>query len=174
LKSVGETLAIAAVALAAVGAAAAIDSGMQQAEAAELEKKQYEDEKKLAEAAGAQEEAQRRRVLMETLATQESIRAGRGTELFGPGYDVQRQSSIDAANDDILTIRANALGRSNRYQLGASIAGIRGRNAVTSSYGSAASSLLSGARAGSSLSSPSGGGQSMVGSSDPVSTQGPF
>jgi hypothetical protein len=143
----------AAVAAAAVSAAASIESGRQQANAAKLEQKQYEDQADIARVQGEQQEAARRQQLADTLATQSAIRAGRGVELDS-GTGTLRESSTVAAARDIDTIKANSLNQQRSFGLNAAAAGERATGAMIAGIGGAASSLLSGASAYSSLSKP--------------------
>jgi hypothetical protein len=144
----------AAVAAAAVSAAASIESGRQQANAAKLEQKQYEDQADIARVQGEQQEAARRQQLADTLATQSAIRAGRGVELDSGTGTTLRESSTVAAARDIDTIKANSLNQQRSFGLNAAAAGERATGAMIAGIGGAASSLLSGASAYSSLSKP--------------------
>lgn len=149
-----ETLAIAAVAASVVSAGAAVAGGMQQAKAAKLEEKQYQDQADIARVQGEQQEAARRQQLADTLATQSAIRAGRGVELDSGTGTALRDASTVAAARDIDTIKANSLNQQRSFGLNAAAADARATGAMIAGIGGGASGLLSGANAYSTLSKP--------------------
>lgn len=152
----GETaiMAAAIAVSAAASAGTAIYTGQQQAAAskanAQAQAAQYAEEQRTARLAAEQEEAAKRRTLDAVLSSQDALRAGRGLDLGSPTGEAIRRESIEQAEWDITTIRANANARDRRLGLASDSALIRGRNetrtAVVSSYGSAVGSLAGGAR----------------------------
>ena len=152
----GETAIIAtAIAVsAAASAGTAIYTGQQQAAAskanAQAQAAQYAEEQRAARLAAEQEEAAKRRTLDAVLSSQDAIRAGRGLDLGSPTGDAIRRDSIEQAEWDITTIRANANSRERRLGLASDSALTRGRNdartALVQGYGSAVGSLAGGAR----------------------------
>lgn len=150
-----ETAVLAAVAVSAVaGAGTAIYSGQQQAaaakDAAQAQAAQYEEERRAARMAAEQEEAAKRRDLNRVLSAADALRAGRGLDLGSQTGEALRRASIDAAEGDIETVRANAERGGRRLGLAADAALRRGDNtanaAIVTSYGQAVGSLASGAR----------------------------
>ncbi|MBR0682742.1 hypothetical protein GXW74_19780 [Roseomonas eburnea] len=150
-----ETAVLAAVAASAVvGAGTAIYSGQQQAAAAKAQAQataaQYEEERRAARLAAEQEEAAKRRDLGRVLSAADALRAGRGLDLGSQTGEAIRRASIDAAEGDIETIRANDNRTGRRLGLAADAALRRGGEtanaAIIGSYGQAVGSLASGAR----------------------------
>lgn len=146
---------IAAVAVAAAASAGtAIYSGQQQAaaakDAAQAQAAQYAEERQAARLAAEQEEAAKRRDLNRVLSAADALRAGRGLDLGSQTGEALRRASIDAAEGDIETVRANAERGGRRLGLAADAALRRGDNtantAIVTSYGQAVGSLASGAR----------------------------
>lgn len=133
---------------AVVSAGASIAAGVQQARAAEIEARQYEDERRNAATAAEQDEAERRRELARTLAAQEAMRAGRGTELFSQNALNIRQQTIAAAEDDINTSRLNFLSRQRRYALGAQGARSSATGALIGGFADATGTLATTAARG--------------------------
>ncbi len=141
----GVEAAIAAAAVSALASAGtAIYSGQQQKAAAEAEAAQYVEEQAAARTAAIQEEAARRRDMNRTLASMDALRLGRGLDLMSETGQAIRRESIDNAEADITTIRANANRRDRRLGLSVGSALDRGETAVVSSYGQAVGSLASG------------------------------
>ena len=151
--------AIATVVSAAASAGTAIYSGQQAKVAAEAEAAQYAEEREAARVAAAQEEAAKLRTLRQTLAATDAIRLGRGLDLMSETGQAIRRESVDNAEADITTIRANANRRDRRLGLSVGSALDRGEAAVVSSYGQAVGSLAGGvSSAYSIMSRPSVGG----------------
>ena len=143
-----ETATLAAVAMAASAAASAgtaIYSGIQQREAADAQAAQYEEERMAARTAAQQEEAAKQRQLNRVLGASDALRAGRGLELMSTTGEEIRRENIDAVNNDITTIRANANVRTRRLGLAADNARNQGDAAVVAGYGRAVGSLASAA-----------------------------
>ena len=146
---------------AAVSAAASISAARQQAGAAKIARQQYEEEAANARMQADQEEVARRDELQRVLAAQDAIRAGRGVELDSPTGLAIRDTTIADVESDIGVARYNALSKARRFDLGAAIEETRGRSAMISGIGGAASSILSAAsafRGGASPGGASGGG----------------
>ncbi|MBR0661334.1 hypothetical protein [Neoroseomonas oryzicola] len=140
-----ETVAISAVAIAAAASAGtAIYSGIQQREAADAQAAQYEEERMAARTAAQQEEAAKQRQLNRVLGAADALRAGRGLELMSTTGEEIRRENIDAVNNDITTIRANANTRTRRLGLAADNARGQGDAALIGGYGRAVGSLASG------------------------------
>jgi hypothetical protein len=162
----GETLAIAAVAASVLSAGTSVAGGFAARGAAKNEARQYEAEARFAATAAAQEEAERRRALGATLATQDAIRAGRGVDLFSPTGEVIRAETLAAGQRDIDNIQLNGMRTQDRFKLAAAGAEARGTQAFYSGLAGGFGSLLQGARGGSSLLSGSlaadGGVKSMT------------
>lgn len=151
----GETVAAIGPYLAIASAGASVGSAIMQGQAASraanLQAQQYQEEADIARAAAVQDEANRRRALAATLATQEAIRAGRGVELYGGTGDAIRDTTTADFEADILTSRANILRKGSRYDLAASEANLYGSSARTASYFKAGAGLLSAAGTGARL-----------------------
>lgn len=154
----GETLAIISVGASVLSAGTQVLGGFAARDAGKTEARQYEAEARFAATAANQEEAERRRQLGATLATQDAIRAGRGVDLFSPTGAIIRSETVAAGERDISNIRLNALRTGDRYRIGAANAEARGTQAFYGGIAGGFGSLLGGARAGSSLLSGAGGG----------------
>jgi len=139
-----KALVVATVISAAVSAGAAIHSGMQQAEAAEFEQQQLQEQKELEAISALQEEAEAKRQLFSTIASQEVGAAAAGRSL-GLGED-QSAMAIrrDATQKSTQTIRNIKLfGQSKQRQLGLGIQqkGVEASAAKTGGFLKAGASL---------------------------------
>lgn len=104
----GWVAAAAAVAQTAMSVIGSVQEGRQAVADAKFEQRQYEDAARDELIASAQEEAQRRRELNDTLATIDAMRAGRGLSQQSPTARALRKSATDNAMTDI------GIGKTNR------------------------------------------------------------
>lgn len=142
----GELAVLSAVASVA-SAGASLVGGIQGRAAANVERRQIEEQARLGALQANQAEEERRRDLARTLATQDAIRAGRGVDLLSATGATIRDQTMADAEADIDNIRINQGSAAARYQLAGSAASARGTAAFVAGIGGAAGGLLSGARA---------------------------
>jgi hypothetical protein len=147
-----ETIAVAApfIAMAAGGAQIGLGilGGMQQAESAKLERKQYEEEASAARLAADQEEVTRLKRLQMALATNEAIRGASGLSLQSGSADAIAAENVREAERDIATARYNQLARARRAEFGAYGAALRETGGILSGAGGVVSGLSTIAGAG--------------------------
>lgn len=159
-----DTALIAALAVTAVaGAATAVVQGEAAADQADSERQQYEESAKQAQIQADQEEVAKRKQLTAALSSADALRAGRGLDLGSPTGDAIRNTSIENAEADITTIRANAASNARRLGLAGDAASARGDAAQIAGYGSAVNQLGSAAVSGYRLSGTTGGGPTTAG-----------
>jgi hypothetical protein len=150
-----------------VAGGASIAQGQARADAAEAraeaEAQQREIQAENAQIAAAQEEAQRRRELNDTLDTIQAVRASRGLQSTSPtGQNLVRRN-VRQGERNIATARFNRMQQASRARMAADAARTQGRitssAARTGGFLRAGSSLLSAGQSLSTLSqSPPGAG----------------
>jgi hypothetical protein len=130
----------------AVSAYSSLRQGQASAEAANFERSQYEEQRKMSQIQGLDEEADRRRRLEQVLASNRASATtmGIGTDGSRSFLSVQQNSAAEAERD-IGRIRLNAASAGRRFQLASDQAGMAASNARTSGFIGAGQSLLSGA-----------------------------
>lgn len=133
------------VASTAVSAYGTIQAGNAKAEAAEFERAQYEDQRKINQIQALDEENDRRKRLNQVLASNRASAAGMGisTDASRSFLSIQ-QDSANEAERDIGRIRLNAAGENRRLSLAADQARLEGSAARRSGYIGAAGTLLKG------------------------------
>jgi len=136
----------AVIASAAISAASAIQSGKYAAAAAEMERQQYEEQKRMAELQAIEDANARKRELLTTQSSNLALAAAKmGVDPNeSASFLALRESNIAEAERDIGAIRLMGLSESRKYTLSAYNATMSGKAARTASYGQAASSLLGG------------------------------
>lgn len=103
-----------ATAASAAGAGYAAYSSSQQNEAAASAAKAQADTD---QAAAAQDEAQRRRQLMQVIASQDALRAARGSSLTSGTALSIYDDTVSQAEQDIQTSRLNYLSQADQYRM---------------------------------------------------------
>jgi hypothetical protein len=143
LVAAGMSEAAAAATAAGISQAATVASigttvvgAVNQSKAYEAQAAQYEDEAETARVAALQDEVRRRQQLASVLATQQSIRAGSGGELFSGSV---RNATIKAAEKDIRISQLNYLKKQRSFGLGAAQSRASASSAMVAGFGSAAS-----------------------------------
>jgi hypothetical protein len=122
-----------------------VQAGNAQAQAAEYERAQYEEQKKVAEIQAVDEELDRRRRLERVLASNRAAAAasGIGTDTSRSFLAIQ-EGNEDEASRDIGRIRLNAAGQTSRYSIASDQARLEGKSARKSGMISAGATLLGG------------------------------
>lgn len=138
------------IAIAAAGAGASAYSSHQSAEAgryaANLERVQHEDQSKLAEIQGLDEESDRARRLNNVLATNRATATAIGINTDGSrSFLAVQNASVAEADRDIGRIRLNAKGVGSGYDLAAQQAQMSGKAATRTGRMGVGTSLLQGA-----------------------------
>jgi len=141
-----EAAIVASVASAGIGAYTAIQSGKYAAAAAEMERQQYEEQKRMAELQAIEDANARKRELLTTQSSNLALAAAKmGVDPNeSASFLALKESNIAEAERDIGAIRLMGLSESRKYALSAYNARMSGKAARTASYGQAASSLLGG------------------------------
>jgi hypothetical protein len=141
----GDPVTMIMIGSAVMGAASSIQQGNAQAAAAEFERVQYEDQRKMAEIQGLDEESDRRRRLSQVLSSNQAAAAGMGISTDGSrSFLAIQKDSAREAERDIGRIRLNAKSASNSARLSADQAKLTGKTARKSGYIGAGQSLLEG------------------------------
>lgn len=141
-----EAAIVASVASAGIGAYTAIQSGKYAAAAAEMERQQYEEQKRMAELQAIEDANARKRELLTTQSSNLALAAAKmgADPNESASFLALKESNIAEAERDIGAIRLMGLSESRKYTLSAYNAQMSGKAARTASYGQAASSLLGG------------------------------
>lgn len=95
--------------------------GLTNATAYQAEARQLKEEEATARAAAVQAEAQQRRQLLATIASQDALRAARGGSMTSGTALSIYGDTVSEANKDIATTRLNYLTKADRYRMSASL-----------------------------------------------------
>ena len=128
----------------AVSAYGQMQAGKAQAQAAEFERAQYEEQRKLAQVQALDEEADRRRRLNQVLSTNRAAAAGMGISGDSRSFLAIQKDSENEAERDIGRIRLNASSTNRRYALAENQSALEAKTASKSGVIGASATLLKG------------------------------
>lgn len=129
--------------LIAGSAAGSIFGGYSQSRQYEAEANAAEAQEDTARAAAAQDEAQRRRQMMQTIASQDALRAARGSSLTSGTALSIYDDTVSQSEQDIRTSKLNLLSQADQYRMTARARRASAQDAVIGGYLSAAGSAAS-------------------------------
>ncbi len=135
---------IATLASTAFGMFSSIQEGKQKAAAANFERVQYEDQRKIAQIQAMDEESDRRRRLNQVMATNRAAAVGAGISGESRSFLAIQQDSQTEAERDIGRIRLNAAGTNRSLTLAIDQKKMEAKNAKRSGIGGAISNLFDG------------------------------
>jgi len=132
----------------AVSVYSAVQQGKYAKAAADAEAKQYEEQKRMAELKAVEDANSRKRDWLESSASNRALFAAKtGTDPNeSASFLALRESNELTAGRDLGAIRLMGASQSRKYDLSSWNSKMSGKAAMTSAYGKASSSLLSGYR----------------------------
>ena len=140
------TVAQALIASTAVSAYSAIQQGKYAAAAAEAERQQYEEEKRLAQLQAIEDANERKRELIASEASNRALFAAKtGTDpRESASFLALRDANEAAASRDLGAIRLMGAATSRKYQLSSWSSGLEAKSAMMSGYAKAGTTMLGG------------------------------